>query len=265
MAFGKGRNGLRRLRHGWEKGGQHSPGLGKRQELQNGPGNDAQGSLGADKQCGQIIPHHILETFGADVDHLTRGQHHLQSHDIVAGDTVFDGPHASGVFRNIAADGGKGHAGRIRRVEQAVFFNGGLQIGGHHSGFNHGQEVVGVDVDDAVELAHDENQPIGRGHGPTSQAGSGPPRNQGYRVSIGDLHDFRNVAWGLGKQDCLRDNLDTGGVEGVSHTVFNARQVVAGSEQSGQGFVSVRIHACFSGRSGRTVAPWVSTPTFPSS
>ncbi len=86
--------------------GQSLEGFRQGYQPDNGFGDNAQSAFRSRKQFGHGISHHIFEAFGSQRDQPSVRKHHLQAQDIPLGDPVFGGPHASGVFRNIAADGG---------------------------------------------------------------------------------------------------------------------------------------------------------------
>ena len=78
-------------------------------------------------------------------------QYYSKSSDIVSGHTVFDGSHATGVGRNIAADRCR-LLTWIRRIEEIPFFDIGLQFHQKDTRFYSYREVVFIELQDPVHL-----------------------------------------------------------------------------------------------------------------
>jgi len=102
----------------------------------------------------------------AESQHLAVHQHHFEAEDIVGGHAVFQAVHTAGILRNVAADG----AGDLRRRIGSVIEAFGLhrradgEIG--DAGLDHRDAVGEVDLADAVELAHAEQNTIHQRQGP---------------------------------------------------------------------------------------------------
>src|SRR5699024_6444402 len=68
--------------------------------------DDAEGALGAYNEVEQAVAGAGLADGLAELQHLAAGEDNGHGEDVVAGDAVFDGAHASGVGADVAADGG---------------------------------------------------------------------------------------------------------------------------------------------------------------
>ena len=139
-------------------------------------GDDAEQPLRAGHDAEQIIAA-AVEVLAADAHDLAGHQHDLETQHIVAGDPVFEAMHAAGIFRHIAADGAGDLRGRVGRIVEA----GGLdrlrdrQIG--HAGLRHHHAVLQVDLADAVELGHAEQNAVGGRQRAAGQRRAGAARH----------------------------------------------------------------------------------------
>ena len=122
-------------------------------------GDDAQKALGAGDDAKQVIAAGI-EMLAADAHDLAGDQHHFEAEQIVRGHAVFQAMHAAGIFRDIAADGAGDLRGRIGRVIEAFAFHGvgDAEIG--DAGLHHDDAIDVVDLADAREFRHAEQNAV---------------------------------------------------------------------------------------------------------
>src|SRR3954466_9353735 len=149
-------------------------------------GDDPEGALRTDHEAGQVVAGHPLRgapahAHGRAVVPGRAADNRLQAEHVVAGDPVFEAAQATGVRGDIAADRGPRRAGRVGRVPEAVLGDRGLQVVVHHSGFHHRDQVVGVDLEDAVHPRQVEHEAAVDGVGPAGQSGSRTPGHDRHR------------------------------------------------------------------------------------
>jgi hypothetical protein len=115
-------------------------------------------------QAQEVVPFRV-QMFAAQADHRAVDQYHFQAQQVVGGQAVFETMDAAGVLRHVAADGTGDLAGGIGRVIEtfALYRVGYAQVG--HPRLHHRTAVVVIDVQDAVELAQTQEDPIGQGQG----------------------------------------------------------------------------------------------------
>ena len=144
-----------------EKSDDQTALLREGQYLQADPGDDAERSLGADHQAGQIVAGHGFQGPRPDAagDHdLARGQDHFQPQDVLLRGAVLDGALAAGVVGNHAAQGAHLRASRIGGKEKPVHGELLVQLGMDDARLDRHLHVVQVHGYDAVhpgEVHHD--------------------------------------------------------------------------------------------------------------
>ncbi len=148
-------------------------------------GDDAEQPFRADNEAEQIEPAGI-EMLAAETDHLAGDQHHLDAHHIIGGEAVFQAVHAAGILRDIAANGAGDLRGRVGRVIEAVIGDrrGDAEIG--DAGLRGHRAVVEIDVEDAVELAHAEQDRILQRQRAAGERGAGAARHHADAVLRGN-------------------------------------------------------------------------------
>ena len=153
-------------------------------------------ALGAGHHPHQIVALGI-EMLAAEADDLAVHQHHFEAEQIVGGEPVFEAVHAARIFRDIAPDRAGDLARRVGRVIKPGTLDrmGDREIG--HPGLDDDAAVVVVDIEDAVELGHAEEDPVGQRQGATRQRGAGAARHDLHPLGLaiaqhrGDLRDGR--------------------------------------------------------------------------
>ena len=104
-------------------------------------------------------------------------QHDLAAEHIIGGHAVFQAMHASGIFRDIAADGAGNLRGRIRRIIESCMRNGVADRKIGDARLRNNNAVVIIDVPDAAELGHAEQHAVGERKRAAGQRGAGPARH----------------------------------------------------------------------------------------
>ena len=162
------------------EGGQDRGRVGQqRVEAAGDLGDQAEGALRADHQLGEVVAGGGLHDLAAGAQDLARGQHQLQAQHLVAGHAVLDRPHAAGVGGHVAAQGAAALA-REHGVDEAVGGEGLVELGQGDPRLDHGDVVVGVDLED---LGHGVE-----GHHQAALDRDGGPGEAGARPPGGDRH-----------------------------------------------------------------------------
>ena len=119
-------------------------------DLEQDFGDDAEGAFGADEEVLHRIPRDVLHAGVAEVGDTSVGQHDFESHDVIAGDAVFEAAEAAGVFGDVAADGADLHRTWVGRIEETVLIRRGIDGGGDYAALGADGEISGVDGEDLV-------------------------------------------------------------------------------------------------------------------
>ena len=178
--------------------------LGLGQDADGHFGDDAEQAFRADDHAEQVEPA-PFEWLAAQPDDLAVHQHQFDAQDIVGGQAVFQAVHPAGVLRHIAADGAGDLAGRIGRVVEAVAFHrlGDREVG--DARLHHGDAVVVVDLEDAVELRHAEQDAVGQRQRAARQRGAGAARHDLHFVGAAVGEDLpRPGRWSPAARTSMR-------------------------------------------------------------
>ena len=175
---------------------QGVPHLGHRDETQQHFGDHAERTFRADEQLGRIIAGHVFEGLAAGADDVAVGQHDFQAHDIVVGDPVLDGPHAAGVFGDVAAERRIFPAGRIGRIKQILGRAVVVKINGAHARLRPDHHVFFIQFQDFVQPGQREGDAARQGNAAAGATAGGSPGSDGDAVGVGDFHDRRDFLGG---------------------------------------------------------------------
>src|SRR5690606_22833299 len=91
-----------------------------------------------------------VEMPAAESDDLPVHQYHLDAEHVVGGEPVFQAVHATGVFRDIAADRAGDLRGRVGRVVEAFLLHGAGDAEIGDARLRHDGAIQVVDVEDGV-------------------------------------------------------------------------------------------------------------------
>ena len=224
---------LRGLVH-LREGGHHGA-LGRRlgDQLEQNLGDHAQRAFRADEQVLERIAGDVLDALVAGPEHFAVRQHHLQAHDVVAGDAVFEAAQAAGVFRHVAADGGDLHRARVGRIEQARRRRGIGDCLRGDAGLGQQGEVGAVQFQDAVHLHQAEHDAIRAGQAAAAQAGAGAAGDDGGFGLIGEFEHANGLLGGVGESHTAWHLLQRrGAVKGVRNQIFLRGQDICGAEEA---------------------------------
>src|SRR5690606_28058815 len=123
----------------------------------------------------------ILDALGPEPGDLARGQDHLETHDVVAGDTVFQSAETARVVRDVAAYGRNFHRAGIGRVKKPERGRRVVDRLGDDPALAEHREIRRIDFEDAVEM--DEAEDDAALHRDAAARESGPR-------AAGDHGDF---------------------------------------------------------------------------
>ena len=144
----------------------------QRAQLHCDLGDDTEGALGADHQPGEVVAGNTLGCAAAKPYELAGAGDDLYAEDVVPGDAVLDAAQAAGVGGDVAADGGPGCAGRIRRVPEAFLGAGSAEVVVDDARFDDGEAFEGVDLLDGVHLVEGDDDTTVDGVGTAGQSGA---------------------------------------------------------------------------------------------
>ncbi len=169
-----------------------SPGARAGVEAEQCPGDQGEGSLGADDELGQVVAARGLHEPPPGGDHLARAEDGLESQDVVAGDAVLDRPHATGVGGHVAPEAGRLFAGE-HGVDQPHRGEGGVELRQCHPRLDHGDLVGHVDLEDRRHPLERDHDPALDGCGGPGEPGARAAGGHGDPERSGGLHHGRHL------------------------------------------------------------------------
>ena len=124
---------------------------------------------------------------------LAADQHHLDAEDVVGGQPVFEAVHAAGVLGDVAADRAGDLRGRVGRIVETLVLDrlGDGEVG--DARLHHGAAVVIVHLEDAVELAHGEQDAVLQRQRAARQRGTAAARHDLDVHGASQRHDLRHL------------------------------------------------------------------------
>ena len=150
-------------------------GFGFGQDAHGHFGDDAEQPFGADHHAQQVQPCRIKMP-PAEAYDLAIHQHQFDAQHVVRGEAVFQAVYAARVFRDVAADRTGDLAGRIGRVVEPAPLDRLRDGEVGDAGLHHGDAVLVVDVEHALELAHAQQHRIGQRKRSARKRGARPTR-----------------------------------------------------------------------------------------
>ena len=190
------------------------------EQLEDDLGDDAERPFAAAEQLGQVVPDHPLVGLAAGADDGAGREHHLQPHDEILGAAVLHRPGATGVFCHVPPQGGELERGRIGWVEQTQFLNRLLELFGDNPRLDLGNQVFGVDAQNAVHAGCYQHDAACLGQGAARESAPratgknretakiGKPENGGNLFRVGRVHDR------------IRQIFHLGGVVGITEQIL---------------------------------------------
>ena len=125
--------------------------------------------------------------------------YHFQHQDIVHRQAVFQTVHATGIFRDIAANGAGDLRRRIGRVIHAMH---GCRFGDRqvaHPGLHGGHRVIRIDADDALEFGQAQQHAIRQRQCASGKTGARAARHHRHLLRMAQAHDALHLFDGLGQ------------------------------------------------------------------
>ncbi len=186
---GEERNDLRRSSRAHKGRGAR---LRQREELQHGFRDDAECALRADEEVLQVIARIVLAQGRKPVPDRAIGQHHFQAEHEIARVAIAQNRRATGIRRDVPADGAGALGSQRQRIEKARFARGGLNLGQNRARFHGDRGIDRIDRFDGLQaLQRDHHAAIG--HAPADKAGIAALRHEGNPRRLAGLHHGRNL------------------------------------------------------------------------
>ena len=150
--------------------------------------------LAADEEVRQRVAGDVLDVLAAGPDDRAVGHDDLERQDRLARLAVLDAAQAAGVGAQVATDRAHLVARGVRRVEQALGGDGGLEMGVDDARLDDRDEVLAVDLEDLVHRGEDHRQAALDAGGATRQArpgAAGDDRDPEFGSDPDEVRDFR--------------------------------------------------------------------------
>ena len=146
-------------------------------------GHHAKCALGSDEEPDHVEPGHALGGAPSQAYHVAVGDgathDGAQAQDVIPGDAVLQAAQAARVGGHVAADRRPRSAGRIRRVPQSVFGDGGLDVVVDRARLDDADQVVRVDLQDLVHPGQVKDDTAADRIGAAGQPGTRAARHDG--------------------------------------------------------------------------------------
>ena len=172
-------------------------------------GDDAEQSLGAGDDTEQVVAAGV-EVLAAEPHDLAGDEHQLAAQQVIGGHAVFEAVHAARVLRHIAADCAGDLRGRIGGIVEAGMLDRlrDGEIG--HARLDHRDAVGEVDLANAVELGHPEENAVGQRQRAAGKRGAGPARHHLDAFRVAECEHAADLLRRL-RQDDHHGELSIGG------------------------------------------------------
>ena len=236
-------DGLARVRQPRERGQRGHLGRRLRDEPHGDLRHDAERALRTDEKFLEVVAADVLDGPPAEPQHVAAGHHDLQPQHVITRDAVLKTARPARVGRDIAADGALVDAGRVGRVEEAVFLHGLLQVERDDARLHHGQGVRDGDVEDAVHARHVQADTAGHGQRAARQPGRCAARHDRHARRVRDAQYRRNLRRGLRVDHDVRLLLGPCAIIGVGDQVLRRGADAVGAERVAQFSNDACVHA----------------------
>ena len=208
-----------------EVAGELDLGLGV--QLEDGPGDDAQGALMLHEEVLEAVPGgalaDLLGAAAADPDDLAVGEHALHADHRVRDVSVAAADQGPAAAADAPADHGVGVAGEVVREELAERFEHLVQLERVHARADRHARVLLVDLEDLVHALDVDADALAQRHGTVGEAGGAAARSHRDAALIGQLEDADDVLRAPGQHD------DVGSLVGPA--VQRERRAVGGAHR----------------------------------
>ena len=170
-------------------------------EPEHRPGDDAERPLGTGEKALEVIAGDVFDRLAAGMEDRAVGQDHFESHHVVGRHSVLDGPHAAGILRHVAADGGELPARRVGRIEES--FGGAVVVKIDRANPRLGRDhhVSLVQFDDSRHAIEAKRNAALQGDAAAGAAARRAPRRDGNRIFVSDGHHLRDFLRGQRPDD----------------------------------------------------------------
>ena len=151
------------------------------------------------------------------------GKDHFEAHDVVGRHSVLDSPHAAGILRHIAADGGEFPACRVGRVKEPLGGAVVVEIDRANPGLGPDHHVALVELDDLRHALQGQGDAALEGNASAGAAARGTPRRDRDPLLVGNGHELRQFLRRQGPHDEVgpvhRQQRYEGCIIGIAKTV----------------------------------------------
>jgi hypothetical protein len=159
--------------------------------------DDRERAFRSDDQLGEVVADDVLDGLAAGTDHFARRQHRFEAKDVALRRAVFERARTTGAFGDVAANRRASERRGIGRIEQAASLDRLLQDAGDHVRLHDGEQVVFVDLEDAVEPLHRQHDTAAQRHRAAGVARARAARHERHAVLVterGNRRHFRGRA-----------------------------------------------------------------------
>ena len=206
-----------------------------RNQSQQNLGDDAQRSFRADEQIFERIAGDVLHAFVPGPEDFAVRQHHLHSHDVVAGNAVFEAAQPTGIFGDVSADGGNFHRTGVGRIKQARRVGCIRDLHRGYARLDQYRQVRAVEFENLVHLHRAQNDAVRAGQTAAAQSGAGAARDDRSFCVVGQSENARDLFGGPGKHDAAGHLLErSGAIKGVRNQIFRRNQDVFVTDHASQ-------------------------------
>ncbi len=155
--------------------------------------DDGERPLGPDQQVRQVVADDVLDDLPAGLDDLAGRQHRLEAQHVLLGRPVLERARPAGALGDVAADDRLPQRRRVRRIEEPDLLDRVLEIAGDDVGFDDGDEVGFVDLEDAVHPLERDHDAAARRDRAAGVAGAAAARHHRDPVLRAEAHDRRDL------------------------------------------------------------------------
>lgn len=141
-------------------------GFGGGEESEGDLESDAEKAFGTAEEAG-VIGAEMLAAAATEFDDFAGGKNNFHAEDMVGGHAVFEAMRAAGVEGNVSSNGADGLAGGVGSVVETVGRGGFGDVEIDDAGFDDGDAVLRIKVDDSVESIQGDDDAIFDGEGAT--------------------------------------------------------------------------------------------------
>ena len=150
--------------------------------------NESECALRTDEETGEVVTGPIA-VFAASANDFAVGEDEFERSDVIGGDAVGKRVRATGIFRDVAADGAGFPTGRIGSEVEAVMFGGAGEVVIDDPRLNDGALIFGVDFENAIHARKNDHDAAGAGECTARETCAGAATNNGGIVFVSEFDD----------------------------------------------------------------------------